>query len=361
MLSDSPRDRRGASSLTAYDSGCSVTGTVILKRDISLGDAVVSRGQRVVSLPLGVEKLKKRKRASRRSSSWSLDSTDGQGRTLDWPFDKDTGRSAGWPLPPSHKAGPCTTVSPSPSQGSEPRLSRTTDSSSETPSDTPPEKKLRLKVSRGALVKQRGRPTGPSSTSYSTHTHRYRYPTPRRNHHHHHHHSITSNNQPSLRTRTRHQPTQPQKRHAGNPPKTKDLILQDLLTTSPSHSRVNGRALRRLMNRFPDLERRVVAMSDLDVGFLAARRGGDGVGHDAGGRGYDDGERVEGDWDLRRLRRGARLKGRVVGWVRRVKEVVLGGGAKSTYRCESKFKPKFGSRPRRGLRLGFASRWGRRR
>lgn len=125
------------------------------------------------------------------------------------------------------------------------------------------------------------------------------------------------------------------------------------------------------MNRFPDLEERVVAMSDLDVGFLAARRGVDDAAWNGGYYGggdikYGEERGYEGDWDLRRLRRGARLKGRVAGWVRRAKEVVLGGevkskfksksgsGLKSRFKLKSKFNSKSGFRSR-------PSRWDRRR
>ncbi|EAQ92716.1 predicted protein [Chaetomium globosum CBS 148.51] len=176
------------------------------------------------------------------------------------------------------------------------------------------ERKLKLKVSRGALSKSRRQTGGTSGASFDSH--RLSSELSRSD-------DASPNNVEGLEGLERHSfitntppappPSQCCGEFANQASRTtqKPAVPNEILTLLSSRSRVNGKALRRLQKRFPDLESR---LGELHLQMLEhsttthASEGGRAVG--------------VADANPVRKRRHGRLRGRVARWMSKARQAI---------------------------------------
>ncbi|KAH6650156.1 hypothetical protein F5144DRAFT_555396 [Chaetomium tenue] len=173
------------------------------------------------------------------------------------------------------------------------------------------ERRLKLKVSRGALSKSRRQTGGASGASFDSHRlsselSRSDDASPS---------NVEGPERHSFVTST--PPAPPPSRFCGeyanqaSRATQKPAVPNEILTLLSSRSRVNGKALRRLQKRFPDLESR---LSELHLQMLEHSTA---TNTSEGGRAVD-----VADATPVRKRRHGRLKGRVARWMSRARQAI---------------------------------------
>ncbi len=181
-------------------------------------------------------------------------------------------------------------------------------SAEEVASLSSPSRKLKLKVSRGALAKGRGRRSGASSQTSSDSRSSVSGPL------HEEANDERSGTQPPQELVEKHAPTTPASRrwrkhlNKSSPvPQSPTTPAEILALFSGDSNCVNGKALRRLKRRFPDLE---VRLAEVQVPFPEQAASAD-----------TSGQEEEKPTEAGGFHRG-RLRGRVSRWMKRAGRVI---------------------------------------
>ncbi|KAH6845379.1 hypothetical protein B0I37DRAFT_183283 [Chaetomium sp. MPI-CAGE-AT-0009] len=226
-----------------------------------------------------------------------------------------TKQSSGWETEPDvtfpKSASPPTL--PSASGLTSDGTRRSLGSAEEARSTNSRERRLKLKVSRGALSKARrqtGRTSGVSIDSRRLSSEFSRSET---NHASRKNGERLGNSTATTTLPPAPPPNLPCGKHTNQTSCTakKPAARGEIMTLFPSRSRVNGKALRRLKKRFPDLESQ---LAELDLQMPEHSTAADGS---EGGRAV-----AVADANPVRKRRGGRLRGRVTMWMSRAKQSI---------------------------------------